>query len=65
MRGKNYNFREVDKIMRRNGFKCLGAKKSSHFKYTKDGRVVVINKKIQEPVFLRIIKENNLNLNVL
>lgn len=63
MRGKSYKFREIDKIMRRNGFECLGAKKTSHFKYTKDGKIVVINKNIQEPVFLRIIKENNLNLN--
>lgn len=64
MRGKSYKFREVDKIMRRNGFICLGANKSSHFKYEKNGKVVVVNKKIQEPVFLRIVKENRLNLNV-
>ena len=63
MRGKSYKFREVDRIMRRNGFVCLGANKSSHFKYERKGITVVINKKIQEPVFLRIVKENNLNLN--
>ena len=50
--------------MKRNGFKCLGARKSSHFKYTRNGKLVVINKNIQEPVFLRIIKENNLELDV-
>ena len=64
MRGKSYKFREIDKIMRKNGFVCLGANKSSHFKYERKGRTVVINKKIQEPVFLRIVKENDLNLNV-
>lgn len=63
MTRKSYNFREVNKIMRKNGFECLGAKRSSHFKYIRNGKTVIINKNIQEPVFLRIIKENNLNLN--
>ena len=64
MKMKSYKFREVDKIMRRNGFECIGARRTSHFKYKRDGKIVVINKNIQEPVFLRIIKENSLNLNV-
>lgn len=59
-RRRDYSFRECDKIMRNNGFVCLGANKNSHFKYVRDGKMVVINKNIQKPVFCRIIKEYNL-----
>ena len=60
---KQYTFREADIIVRQNGFTFIGmGGRRSHFKYKRNGKILVLNKNLQAPVFQRLIKENKLNI---
>jgi predicted RNA binding protein YcfA (HicA-like mRNA interferase family) len=56
---RQYNFREAEKILRNNGYSRISTK-GSHHKYRKNSDIIIINLKIQQPVFQRLIKEHNL-----
>ncbi len=60
-RNNNIKFREVDKILKQNGF-VYDKTTGSHHQYVKDGKRVVVNRKINPCVWLRLVKENNLEV---
>jgi predicted RNA binding protein YcfA (HicA-like mRNA interferase family) len=60
-RNNNIKFREVDRILKRNGF-AYDKTRGSHFQYVRDGRRVVVTREINACVWLRLIKENNLEV---
>ena len=53
--------REVDTILRRNGF-VHNRTRGSHFHYVKDDKTVVVNVRTNRMVWKRICKENKLNI---
>ena len=57
----NIKFREVDKILKRNGY-VYDRTKGSHHQYVKDGNRVVVNRNINPCVWLRLVKENKLEV---
>ena len=51
--------REVEKILRKNGYKYK-KHNGSHIHYEKDGNVIVITNNINAMVWRRLKKENNI-----
>ena len=51
--------REVEKILRKNGY-TYKKQNGSHIHYEKDGNVIVITNKINAMVWRRLMKENNI-----
>lgn len=58
---KQITFREADKILVHNGFR-RDKIKGSHHHYVRSGRRVVINLKLNQMVWQRLCKENELNI---
>lgn len=52
--------REMVRILLDNGFEFVSQNKTSHKKFKRDGKHVVINKNLNMIVARRLIKENNL-----
>lgn len=57
----NIKFKEVERILKRNGY-VYDRTKGSHHQYVKDGNRVVVNRNINPCVWLRLVKENNLEV---
>lgn len=51
--------REVDQILRENGFICDRIK-GSHHHYVRDGKTVVVNLRINRMLWKRLCKENEI-----
>lgn len=58
-RMKTYSTREARKILRANGYKYVGCK-GDHFRYVKDGNLIVITKDLNKMVWRRLCKEHNI-----
>ena len=56
---KVFSTREVEKILRKNGY-TYKKSRGSHIHYEKDGNIVVITKDINAMVWRRLMKENNI-----
>jgi predicted RNA binding protein YcfA (HicA-like mRNA interferase family) len=57
----NLKFRDVDKILKRNGF-IYDKTRGSHHQYVKNGQRIVVNRDINPCVWLRLVKENHLEV---
>lgn len=60
---KVYNSREAKKILRRNGW-IYSRSSGDHTIYKKDNRTIWIAKSLNRMIWERLVKENQLNLNV-
>lgn len=63
---KQYTYSEMHLILIRNGYVIVG-QSGSHIKYVKVGVVqhIIIKRDMCSVIFWRLIKENDLNINVL
>jgi len=57
----NIKFRDAEKILKRNGF-VYDKTRGSHHQYVRNGIRIVVNKNINPCVWLRLVKENNLEV---
>lgn len=57
----NIKFRDVEKILKKNGY-VYDKARGSHYQYVKNGNRVVVNRNINPCVWLRLVKENNLEV---
>lgn len=65
MKIPEYSTREVQQILRRNGYTLTRTTKSSHNVYSNGKRNISIpvqNKTVNKMLFMRLVKENNLKI---
>ena len=55
--------REAKRILNKNGFSFV-RKRGSHNQYSKCGKTITITDKVNPCIWKRLVKENNLNVNV-
>ena len=60
---RQYTQREFIRVAEKNGF-LYSRNNGSHAIYVKDGRHISIPKNLECVISLRLIKENNLNVNI-
>ena len=60
-RVKTWNKREFEKLLRQNGYK-LDRVNGSHYIYTDGSNSICVKQKINKMIARRLIKENNLTL---
>lgn len=57
----NLKYRDIDRILKRNGF-VYDRTRGSHIQYVKDGHRIVVNINTNPCVWLRLVKEYKLEV---
>ena len=57
----NLKYKEIDKILRRNGF-VYDKTRGGRIQYVRNGHRIVVNKETNPCVWLRLVKENKLEV---
>ena len=60
-RPRKYTFRDMEKILKKNGYSHVRSK-GSHKIYSNGKRTISVNVDLNKVVALRLIKENKLNI---
>lgn len=60
MRAREYTFRDMDRILKYNGYRPDRKKGDHHIYSDINGKTITINARVNRMVARRVIKENNL-----